>query len=161
MPNGSRSRSALRYRAIQAERAGTKRRYGACFEDGTIKIRLINVVSGEPLRYESLMDTLCHELAHLKYWHHGPGFQRFHRRLLAYAREQRLYEPGGAEPGAGSRPSRSGRPAGVRPAPVEAPWPERTRRSAPTAARETGRKPEQLSLFLSWTGPLRGPRSPG
>lgn len=83
----------LRFRHIEAERAGVKSRYGACFEDGTIKIRLVHATTGAPLRYSSLVDTLCHELAHLKYWHHGPGFQAYYKRILEKARREGIYEP--------------------------------------------------------------------
>ena len=154
----------LRYRAIVAERAGVKRRYGACFDDGTIKIRLVNVVSGKPLRYESLLDTLCHELAHLKYWHHGPTFQRFHRRLLGYAKEHGIGQdaprrsrsaaratPAGEESGtethAGDR--RPTRREGDRPKepPAGQPAIPAVRPEGQTRARAGKRKPEQLSLF--------------
>ena len=33
-------RFGLRYRCIEAERANVKRRYGVCYSDGTIRIRL-------------------------------------------------------------------------------------------------------------------------
>ncbi|MFQ5416316.1 MAG: M48 family metallopeptidase [Myxococcota bacterium] len=87
------NRFGLRYRSITAERAGVKRRYGVCYDDGAIKIRLRHAVSGEPLRYSSLVDTLCHELAHLRHFHHGPRFKAFYLELLAYARAQRIYRP--------------------------------------------------------------------
>jgi len=126
-------RFGLRFRAVVAERAGVKRRYGACFEDGTIKIRLVRVGSGAPLRYSSLVDTLCHELAHLKYWHHGPGFQAYYERLLAFARAEGIYAPQrrGARTRAPEPASRSAAPAASRPV-SRAPRPGR---------------PEQLSLF--------------
>ena len=153
----------LRYRSIVAERAGTKRRYGACFEDGTIKIRLINVVSGKPLRYSSLLDTLCHELAHLKYWHHGPNFQRFHQRLLDYARDHGLYEPApakraptdSADAAAGASvetaPAASPRSAARVSRPSDAQQQsQRSPGALPTRSRspkDEAQRPEQLSLF--------------
>ena len=84
----------LRYRSITAERANVKSRYGSCFEDGGIKIRLRHALTGKPLKYSSLVNTLCHELAHLRYFHHGERFKVFYLQILAYARAQRLYRPG-------------------------------------------------------------------
>ena len=84
---------SLRYRAIEAERSNVTSRYGVCFDDGTIKIRLHHAVTGEPLRYSSLVNTLCHELAHLRHFDHGPRFKTFYFELLAYARQRGLYRP--------------------------------------------------------------------
>jgi hypothetical protein len=55
-------RFGLRYRSLEAERANVKRRYGICYSDGSIKIRLRHATSGVPLKYSSLVNTLCHEL---------------------------------------------------------------------------------------------------
>ena len=60
------SRFGLRYRAIEAERPQVKRRYGVCFADGRIRIRLRHAATGRSLKYSSLVNTLCHELAHLR-----------------------------------------------------------------------------------------------
>lgn len=115
----------LRYKSIVAERANVTSRYGACFEDGTIKIRLRHAVTGKSLKYSSLVNTLCHELAHLRYFHHGERFKVFYQRLLDYARAQKLYRPGSPAPRA----------------------PERiAARSAPPAP-EGPRLPVQLALF--------------
>jgi len=86
----------LRYKSITAERANVRSRYGVCFDDGSIKIRLRHAVTGKPLKYSSLVSTLCHELAHLRYFHHGDRFKLFYQRLLEYARAQQLYRPGPA-----------------------------------------------------------------
>jgi len=83
----------LVYKAIVAERANVRSRYGACYEDGTIKIRLCHAVTRKPLKYSSLVNTLCHELAHLRYFHHGDRFKLFYQQILSYARAQRLYRP--------------------------------------------------------------------
>ncbi len=40
------------------------------------------------------MDTLCHELAHLRYFDHSVRFRRFHERVLAEARRRGWYRPG-------------------------------------------------------------------
>ncbi len=111
-------RFGLRYRAIEAERANVKNRYGVCFSDGTIRVRLNHVTTREPLRYSSLISTLCHELAHLRHFNHGPRFQRFYHEVLEYARDEGIYRP---------RPKRS------------EPAPREPRKTAP----ESG----QLSLF--------------
>ena len=83
----------LRYKSITAERANVKSRYGVCYDDGAIKIRLRHAVSGEPLKYSGLVATLCHELAHLRHFHHGVRFRRFYLEILEYARTQRIYRP--------------------------------------------------------------------
>ena len=103
----------LRYKSITAERANVKSRYGMCTDDGEIRIRLRHAVSGEPLKYSGLVDTLCHELAHLRHFHHGIRFRRFYLEILDYARTQRIY-----------RPTPRGAPRGSpRVAPVEATGP--------------------------------------
>jgi len=83
----------LRYSSLDPERANVKRRYGICFSDGTIKIRLRHVRTGEPLKYSSLVSTLCHELAHLRHFDHSPRFQNFYLELLAWARREGIYRP--------------------------------------------------------------------
>jgi predicted metal-dependent hydrolase len=87
------ARFDLRYRVIEAERPRVKRRYGVCYADGTIRIRLRHATSGEPLKYSSLVNTLCHELAHLRHFDHGLRFRRFYAQILEYARDQGLYQP--------------------------------------------------------------------
>ena len=87
------SRFGLEYASIEPERANVKRRYGICYSDGSIKIRLRHVYTGEPLKYSSLVDTLCHELAHLKHFDHSPRFQAFYLELLAFARREGIYQP--------------------------------------------------------------------
>jgi predicted metal-dependent hydrolase len=87
-------RFQLRYRAIEAERPNVKRRYGICFADGTIRIRLRHVVTRKPLKYSSLVNTLCHELAHLRHFNHGPRFKAFYLRILEHARREGIYQPG-------------------------------------------------------------------
>jgi predicted metal-dependent hydrolase len=87
------SRFGLRYRSIEAEAAKVKRRYGICYSDGTIRIRLRHATTGKPLKYSSLVNTLCHELAHLRHFDHGYGFRSFYAAILAYARDQGIYRP--------------------------------------------------------------------
>jgi hypothetical protein len=87
-------RFRLRYRVLEAERANVKRRYGVCFSDGTIRIRLRHATTGKPLKYSSLVSTLCHELAHLRHFNHGPRFQTFYAEVLEWARREGIYRPG-------------------------------------------------------------------
>lgn len=122
----------LRVRRIEAERANVKRRYGICYSDGTIRIRLRHVTTGMPLRYSSLVNTLCHELAHLRHFDHSARFDRFYGQLLGWARQQGIYRPRRARP----RPQ----DAPVAP-PRRQPSPQP---STPGPARTT---PTQLSLF--------------
>jgi len=93
----------LRYKSVTAERANVTSRYGSCCEDGAIKIRLRHAVTGKPLKYSSLVNTLCHELAHLRYFHHGERFKSFYLQILEYARAQRIYRPGRSPEEAASR----------------------------------------------------------
>src|SRR3990172_6612775 len=87
-------RFGLRYRAIEAERANVRSRYGVCYADGRIRIRLRHVATGRSLKYSSLVNTLCHELAHLRHFNHGPRFKAFYLRMLEFARAEGIYRPG-------------------------------------------------------------------
>ncbi len=80
-----------------------KRRYGVCFSDGAIRIRLHHVTTGRPLKYSSLVNTLCHELAHLRHFNHGPRFKTLYLRILEYARAQGIYRPRRAQTGRDGR----------------------------------------------------------
>jgi hypothetical protein len=84
----------LRYTVIEAECEDVTEWYGVCYEDGVIRIRLRNARTGRPLKESSLVDTLCHELAHLRHLNHGAGFRRLYERILERARETGLYRPG-------------------------------------------------------------------
>jgi Protein of unknown function DUF45 len=112
---------------LEAERPQVKRRYGVCFADGTIRIRLHHARLRRPLKYSSLVNTLCHELAHLRHFNHGPRFKAFYLAILEYARSQGIYRPG-PEPAAGL-------PA------------ERAQTVRPPAPPGTAGSPEQLRLF--------------
>jgi len=89
-------RFELRYRAIEAERAGVNAHYGICYSDGLIRIRLAHARTGRALKYSSLVNTLCHELAHLRHFNHGPRFRAFYLALLEFARKEGIYRPGRA-----------------------------------------------------------------
>lgn len=123
----------LEYLSLEAERANVKSRYGICYDDGTIKIRLNHSVTGEPLRYSSLVNTLCHELAHLRHFNHGPRFKAFYLHMLEWCREQAIYRPRALAP--------------ARAAPTEAAAaiaPREPTRRAPEAPPQG---PTQLELF--------------
>jgi predicted metal-dependent hydrolase len=83
----------LRYAAIDAEADGVVAHYGICYADGRIRIRLRHATTGRILKESSLVDTLCHELAHLRHFDHSPRFRRFHERVLAEARRRGWYRP--------------------------------------------------------------------
>ncbi|HKQ62035.1 MAG TPA: YgjP-like metallopeptidase domain-containing protein [Candidatus Polarisedimenticolaceae bacterium] len=89
----------LRYRALEPERAGVRSRYGVCYRDGLIRIRLRHVTTGRLLKESSLVDTLCHELSHLRHFNHGLRFRRLYWRILDAARERGYYRPGPAARG--------------------------------------------------------------
>ena len=80
--------------SVDAESPRVRRRYGICYADGRIRIRLHQLRSADLLKYSVMVDTLCHELAHLRHLNHGPRFWRLYRRILAYARRQGIYRPG-------------------------------------------------------------------
>ena len=98
-------RFELRYSAIEAERPNVKQRYGICYSDGVIKIRLRHAATGRPLKYSSLVNTLCHELAHLRHFNHGPRFKAFYFRLLDFARAEGIYRPGPGPARSATRPA--------------------------------------------------------
>lgn len=130
----------LRYRAIEAERANVKRRYGICYEDGTIRVRLRNVKTGAPLKYSSLVSTLCHELAHLRHFDHGPRFQQLNEQILEWCRREGIYRPGPMRAPVPALASASSR-LGAVPAPPRA---HAAARGAPRPAAG----PRQLDLFV-------------
>jgi hypothetical protein len=126
---------------------------GSCDTDGAIRLRLRSRLNGEFLKYSSLVATLCHELAHLRHFSHGPAFRRFYLELLDVARRQGRYCP--------APPRRARTPAA-----------DRTHRPAVVAAarRRAARRsdhradPRQLSLFSPGEFPgfrPDDPRGPG
>lgn len=83
----------LEYKRLEAERTDVTEHYGVCYSDGTIRIRLRHAVTGKPLKYSSLMDTVCHELSHLRHFDHGERFEALFLQMLQWAREQGIYDP--------------------------------------------------------------------
>jgi len=88
----------LAYREISPERANVRRRYGVCYSDGRILVRLSHAKTGEALKYSSLINTVCHEMAHLRHFNHGPRFKAFYIELVDYARREGIYRPGRTPP---------------------------------------------------------------
>jgi predicted metal-dependent hydrolase len=88
----------LSYREMRAEKPGINHYYGVCFRDGGIHIRLRHATTGRLLRYSSLIDTVCHELAHLRHFDHSERFEALYGQMLAYAREQGIYRPARRKP---------------------------------------------------------------
>jgi predicted metal-dependent hydrolase len=84
----------LRYASIEAEAEGVVSHYGICYADGRIRIRMRHAKTGRLLKESSLVDTVCHELAHLKHMDHSPRFRSFYEKILAEARRRAWYRPG-------------------------------------------------------------------
>jgi hypothetical protein len=87
-------RFGLRYKSLDPERDGVVEHYGVCYEDGEIRIRLRHATTQKLLKESSLVDTLCHELAHLRHLDHSIRFRRLYARILAKARQLGYYRPG-------------------------------------------------------------------
>jgi hypothetical protein len=88
-------RFGLEPKAILPERDGVFEWYGICSADGVIRIRLLHATTGRILRYSSLVNTLCHELAHLEHMDHKEGFRVLFGRILEHARSEGIYLPEG------------------------------------------------------------------
>ena len=86
-------RFGLRYTALEAESDEVTEWYGVCYEDGVIRIRLRNARNGRMLKESAIVDTLCHELAHLRHLNHGIRFRRLYQQILEHARELDIYRP--------------------------------------------------------------------
>lgn len=78
---------------LDADRPDAHERYGVCFSDGRIRVRLIHARTGRPLRYSALIDTVVHELAHLRHMNHGPHWEALYEKMLAWCRKQGIYAP--------------------------------------------------------------------
>ena len=89
---------------IEAEQEGVYDHYGLCYQDGVIRVRLRHAVTGRLLKESSLVDTLCHELAHLRYFDHGSRFKGLYMKILDEARQLGYYRPG---PISGSGPTQA------------------------------------------------------
>jgi hypothetical protein len=83
---------------LEPEREGVRSHYGITYGDGTIRIRLRHAATGRSLKYSSLVNTVCHELAHLRHFNHGERFKKFYFRILEWARREGIYRPSTSEP---------------------------------------------------------------
>jgi len=59
---------------------------GVCFAGGLILIRLHRRNTRRHLSSRWLLDTLCHELAHLRHLNHGLKFRDLYHEILGHAR---------------------------------------------------------------------------
>lgn len=91
------ARVARRFRLpafeLDSDRPDSTDRYGICFSDGRIRIRLVHATTGKPLRYSALIDTVVHELAHLRHMNHGPRWEALYERMLEWCRAEGIYQP--------------------------------------------------------------------
>ncbi len=148
----------LNCKAILADNPRAKSRYGLCTSDGEIRIRLNHIRTRRPLKYSSLMATLCHELAHLKHFDHSTNFHKFFVKVLKWARKERIYLPDSSERkeleeilprstckalGYDGPPRQQGVPVFLPPteSTIRLPWEEEEPPPSPR------REPEQLKLF--------------
>ena len=72
----------LRYASLRPEREGITDHFGICYANGEIRVRLRHATTGRVLRYSSLIDTVCHELAHLRHFDHSERFEAFFAELV-------------------------------------------------------------------------------
>ena len=89
---------------LDADRPGATDRYGICHDDGRILVRLCHATTGRPLRYSALVDTVVHELAHLRHRDHGPRWEALYQRMLEWCRQEGLYRPRPVTPSRGPAP---------------------------------------------------------
>lgn len=59
--------------------------HGQCYDDGHINVRVINRKGTHFLAWKTVVDTLCHELAHLVHWEHKSAHTRFKSALHVWA----------------------------------------------------------------------------
>jgi hypothetical protein len=90
---------------LDADRPDSHDRYGICFDDGRIRVRLVHARTGRPLKYSALVDTVVHELAHLRYMNHGQRWEALYQRMLLWCRNNGVYQPRRTEPAARPEPA--------------------------------------------------------
>jgi len=78
---------------LDADRPDSTDRYGICFDDGRIRVRLVHARTGRSLKYSALIDTVVHELAHLRYLDHGARWEALYQRMLEWCRTEGIYSP--------------------------------------------------------------------
>ena len=60
-----------------------KNSFGHCSEAG-MRIGLKNPRTGRYARWETIINTVCHEMAHIKHLHHKKNWFRLYRRYFRY-----------------------------------------------------------------------------
>jgi predicted metal-dependent hydrolase len=83
----------LKYLDVITEPPEVRDRYGSCDGDRVIRIRLHKLRDGRFMKYWNLVNTLCHEMAHLKYMNHGKDFKQLYFDILSWARDRQIYVP--------------------------------------------------------------------
>lgn len=86
-------RFKLKYLDVTTEPPDVRDRFGSCDEDKIIRIRLYRLRDGKFFKYWNLINTLCHELAHLRHMNHRKDFKELNKTILTWARAQRIYVP--------------------------------------------------------------------
>lgn len=81
----------LKYNALLPETRKQVRFYGECVQTSkgkNIYIRIHQLGKPKrPLASSTILNTLAHELAHLKYWEHGQKHRDFEGEILDFIRE--------------------------------------------------------------------------
>lgn len=65
----------------------SKRYEGWCTADGYIGIAVIDPDVDEYFDHDRIIDTLCHEMAHLKHHNHGDNWKALFKQILRYCRK--------------------------------------------------------------------------
>ena len=86
-------RFKLRYLDVTTEPPDVRDRYGSCDGERVIRIRLHKLKDGRFMKYWNLINTLCHEMAHLRHMDHSKHFKELNQQILAWARTTRIYDP--------------------------------------------------------------------
>jgi hypothetical protein len=81
----------LKYNAILPETRKQVRFYGECVQTPKGKNIYIRIHQlgrpRRPLAASTILDTLAHELAHLRHWGHDKKHKELHKQILVFIRE--------------------------------------------------------------------------
>lgn len=83
----------LKYRSIEIfadDDPDRKNTAGMCTPDGEIYLTVRQGIRGRFETIEELIDTVTHELAHLRFFDHGPKFKRFHSKMKRWFKETHI-----------------------------------------------------------------------
>jgi predicted metal-dependent hydrolase len=62
-----------------------KKKYGSCTMSGVVELRIhVYGRKNRPLARRTILETLAHELAHLREWNHGRAHNELTQEILAY-----------------------------------------------------------------------------